>query len=445
MDILFLIIGLAVGAALGWFIGKSSSADSSAERQERDEKEREIEKEFVRKDRFEDLQKNLQKTENELDEKQDEFVTLNRDIALWQERHNGLQEKLDSQKEEVDKLQEKFKNDFKVLAQEILDKNSQKFTDHNKSQIDTILNPFKEKLESFEKKVDDNFEKGQLERTSLKTEVKMLADLNKTIEKEAHNLTKALKGDVKVQGNWGEVILERILEKSGLQKDREYFVQNTISSEDGKIFRPDVIVHLPDEKKVIIDAKVSLVAYEKFSSADDLSEQKVHLKEHINSIKAHVKGLSDKNYQNLYGIDGLDFVLLFIPIEGAFSAALQTDNSLFNEAFDKNVILVSTSTLLATLKTIASIWKQEYQNQNAVEIARQGGALYDKFVNFSEDLISLGKQMNTARGSYENAMNKLVEGKGNLVSRAEKMQNLGLKVSKKMNAKLLDRASQDGE
>ncbi len=438
MDILFLGIGLLLGVALGWFIGKNASAKAKDD-------DTDFEKDFVRKDRFEDLQKKLEKAQNELDEKQDEYVALNRELALWQERYKGLQEKLDTQKQEIDKLQEKFKNDFKVLAQEILDKNSQKFTEHNKTQIDTILNPFKEKLNSFEKTVEENFEKGQIERNSLKTEVKVLAELNKSIEKEAHNLTKALKGDVKTQGNWGEVVLERILEKSGLQKDREYYVQNSITTDDGKIFRPDVIVHLPDDKKVIIDAKVSLVAYERFSSAEEPEQQKVHLKDHINSIKAHVKGLSDKNYQNLYGIDGLDFVLLFIPIEGAFSAAIQSDNSLFQEAFDRNIILVSTSTLLATLKTISSIWKQEYQNQNAIEIARQGGALYDKFVNFSEDLISLGKQMNTARGTYENAMNKLVDGKGNLVSRAEKMNNLGLKASKRLNAKLLDRAEQDEE
>jgi DNA recombination protein RmuC len=292
--------------------------------------------------------------------------------------------------------------------------------------------------------VDDNYEKGQKERITLKTEVKNLIDMNEKLSKDANNLTKALKGDVKTQGNWGEVILERILEKSGLVKDREYYVQNSLTSEDGKLYRPDVIIHLPDNKKVIIDSKVSLVAYEKFSSSENTEDQKTHLKQHILSIKAHIKGLSDKNYQNLYGVDGLDFVLLFIPIEGAFSAALQADNSLFQEAFDKNVVLVSTSTLLATLKTIASIWKQEYQNQNAVEIARQGGDLYDKFVNFSEDLITLGKQLNTAKGTYDGAMNKLSEGKGNLVSRSEKMRKLGLKTSKQMNQKLADRSMDNG-
>lgn len=437
MDIVFLLIGLAVGALVGWLIGKNKSNENQAP-------EVDLENDFVRKERFEDLKKSEEKLSLDLDEKQDELVSLSKEVVVWQERYAALEENLKSQKEESEKLQEKFKNDFKVLAQEILDKNSKSFTEHNKKEIDFILNPFKEKLQSFEKKVDDNYEKGQKERITLKAEVKNLIDMNEKLSKDATNLTKALKGDVKTQGNWGEVILERILEKSGLVKDREYYVQNSLTSENGKLYRPDVIIHLPDNKKVIIDSKVSLVAYEKFSTADDLEEQKSHLKQHIVSIKAHVKGLSDKNYQNLYGVDGLDFVLLFIPIEGAFSAALQADNSLFQEAFDKNVVLVSTSTLLATLKTIASIWKQEYQNQNAVEIARQGGDLYDKFVNFSDDLITLGKQLNTAKGTYDGAMNKLSEGKGNLVSRSEKMRKLGLKTSKQMNQKLADRSADNG-
>ena len=437
MDIVFLLIGLAVGALVGWLIGKNKSNENQAP-------EVDLENDFVRKERFEDLKKSEEKLSLDLDEKQDELVSLSKEVVVWQERYAALEENLKSQKEESEKLQEKFKNDFKVLAQEILDKNSKSFTEHNKKEIDFILNPFKEKLQSFEKKVDDNYEKGQKERITLKAEVKNLIDMNEKLSKDATNLTKALKGDVKTQGNWGEVILERILEKSGLVKDREYYVQNSLTGENGKLYRPDVIIHLPDNKKVIIDSKVSLVAYEKFSTADDLEEQKSHLKQHIVSIKAHVKGLSDKNYQNLYGVDGLDFVLLFIPIEGAFSAALQADNSLFQEAFDKNVVLVSTSTLLATLKTIASIWKQEYQNQNAVEIARQGGDLYDKFVNFSDDLITLGKQLNTAKGTYDGAMNKLSEGKGNLVSRSEKMRKLGLKTSKQMNQKLADRSADNG-
>ena len=437
MDIVFLIIGLAAGALIGWLLGKNQSNVNRA-------LDIDLENDFVRKERFEDLKKSEEKLSTELNEKQDELINSSKEVVAWQERFSALEENLKSQKEESEKLQEKFKNDFKVLAQEILDKNSKSFTEHNKKEIDVILSPFKEKLQSFEKKVDDNYEKGQKERITLKTEVKNLIDMNEKLSKDATNLTKALKGDVKTQGNWGEVILERILEKSGLVKDREYHVQNSLTSDDGKLYRPDVIIHLPDNKKVIIDSKVSLVAYEKFSSSENTEDQKAHLKQHILSIKAHIKGLSDKNYQNLYGVDGLDFVLLFIPIEGAFSAALQADNSLFQEAFDKNVVLVSTSTLLATLKKIASIWKQEYQNQNAVEIARQGGDLYDKFVGFSEDLITLGKQLNTAKGTYDGAMNKLSEGKGNLVSRSEKMRKLGLKTSKNMNQKLVDRSSDNG-
>lgn len=437
MDIVFLLIGLAVGALIGWLLGKNKGNANQAS-------EVDLETDFVRKERYDDLKQSEAKLNLEVSEKQEELFTSSKEVVIWRERYASLKEKLNSQKEESEKLQEKFKNDFKVLAQEILDKNSKSFTEHNKKEIDVILNPFKEKLQSFEKKVDDNYEKGQKERITLKAEVKNLIDMNEKLSKDASNLTKALKGDVKTQGNWGEVILERILEKSGLVKDREYHVQNSLTSEDGKLYRPDVIIHLPDDKKVIIDSKVSLVAYEKFSSAENTEDQKAHLKQHILSIKAHIKGLSDKNYQNLYGVDGLDFVLLFIPIEGAFSAALQGDNSLFQEAFDKNVVLVSTSTLLATLKTIASIWKQEYQNQNAVEIARQGGDLFDKFVGFSEDLITLGKQLNTAKGTYDGAMNKLSEGKGNLVSRSEKMRKLGLKTTKQMNKKLVDRALESG-
>ena len=432
MDIVFLLIGLSAGAAIGWLIGKNTKASNTPEV--------DLEKDYVRKERFEDLKKAEEKTSAKLNAAQEDLLDKSNAVVSWKERYTSLEEKLNTQKAELESLQEKFKNEFKVLAQEILNKNSKSFAEHNKKEIDVILAPFKEKLQSFEKKVEDNYEKGQKERITLKAEVKNLIDMNEKLSKDAVNLTKALKGDVKTQGNWGEVILERILEKSGLVKDREYYVQNSLTSEDGKTYRPDVIVHLPDEKRVIIDSKVSLVAYEKFSSAEDNEERNAHLKQHIVSIKAHVKGLSDKKYQNLYGIDGLDFVLLFIPIEGAFSAALQADNGLFQEAFDKNVVLVSTSTLLATLKTIASIWKQEHQNQNALEIARQGGDLYDKFVGFSDDLVTLGKQMNTAKGTYEGAMNKLVEGKGNLVSRAEKMRKLGLKTSKQINKKLADRS-----
>ncbi len=438
MDIVFLFLGVLLGGVIGWLFGKNKSKSNTIEQNEIDLK-------YVAKERFTDVQQRLQETENGKQNAERRINELSAELAAWEEKHRGLETKLTEQKEELEKLQETFKNDFKVLAQDILDKNSQTFKQQNKEQISIILSPFKDKLESFEKKVEETYEKGQKDTISLKTEVKGLMDLNERLSKEATNLTKALKGDVKTQGNWGEVILERILEKSGLVKNSEYFVQNSLTTEDGKRYQPDVIIRLPEEKNVIVDSKVSLVAYERFANSEDLDEQQAALKQHLLSIKQHVKGLSEKNYQNLYGVDGLDFVLLFIPIEGAFTAAVQADNALFQDAFDKNVVIVSTSTLLATLRTIASIWKQEKQTQNAIEIARQGGLLYDKFVAFSEDLISLGRQMDTAKGSYEKAMNKLYSGNGNLINRTESLRKLGLKTTKQLDKKLIDKAQADAE
>lgn len=434
MDIITLVIGIALGAVIGYLIGKVLKPGE--ETLEKDEKSISI-------DRYNDLQNHLNTIQQEKNNAEIEVIRLNTELSKWTERHEQMELRLKEQKGELGQLQEKFKNDFKVLAQEILEKTGHTFKEQNKEQIGTILAPFKEKLENFEKKVEETYEKGKAETISLKSEVKMLSEQSAKLSKDAENLTNALKSDVKTQGNWGEVILERILEKSGLSKNQEYFIQNSITTEDGKRFQPDVIIKLPDDKNVIVDSKVSLIAYERFSSTENAEEQQAHLKEHISSIKAHVKGLSDKNYQSLYGIDGLDFVLLFIPIEGAFSAAVQYDNTLFQDAFDKNVVIVSTSTLLATLRTIASIWKQEKQTQNAIEIARQGGALYDKFVGLTDDLLNLGKQMDTAKKSYEGAMNKITSGSGNLIKRAEDLRKLGLKTSKQIEQKLIDKADQE--
>lgn len=434
MDLVTLVIGIAVGIIIGWLIGKVFKSENQNDVADEN---------TISLDRFNDLQNHLITINTAKGKAEEEVIRLNSELSKWTERHEQLEQRLKEQKGELGELQEKFKNDFKVLAQEILEKTGNTFKEQNKEQIGTILAPFKEKLENFEKKVEETYEKGKAETISLKSEVKMLSEQSAKLSKDAENLTNALKSDVKAQGNWGEVILERILEKSGLSKNQEYFIQNSITTEDGKRFQPDVIIKLPDDKNVIVDSKVSLVAYERFSSAETTEEQQAHLKEHIASIKAHVKGLSDKNYQGLYGIDGLDFVLLFIPIEGAFSAAVQYDNTLFQDAFDKNVVIVSTSTLLATLRTIASIWKQEKQTQNAIEIARQGGALYDKFAGLMEDLLNLGKQMDTAKKSYEGAMNKISSGSGNLIKRAEDLRKLGLKTSKQIEQKLIDKADHE--
>jgi len=434
MDFVSLLIGLIIGAVIGYLLVKTKQPKPGLGPDD-------INLNYVAKERFADVSDRNARLEREAETKSQIINSLSTEVAVWQQKHQATETRLAEQKAELEVLQERFKNDFKVLAQDILDRNSKIFKEQNSDQINTILSPFKEKLQSFEKKVEETYEKGQKETVSLKTEVTQLMKLNEKLSQDASNLTKALKGDVKMQGNWGEVILESILERSGLTKNQEYFIQESYTTEDGKRYQPDVVVKLPDNKNVIVDAKVSLVAYERYSSAENADEQAKFLKEHILSIKNHIRGLSDRNYQNLYGLEGLDFVLLFVPIEGAFTAAIQTDNALFQEAFDRNVVVVSTSTLLATLRTINSIWKHEKQTQNALEIARQGADLYDKFQSFTEDMIKLGNQMDTAKKSYADAMNKLSQGRGNLIARTENMRKLGLQTTKQLDQKLLNRAT----
>jgi DNA recombination protein RmuC len=295
-----------------------------------------------------------------------------------------------------------------------------------------LLSPLKEKIQVFEKKVEDTYEKGLKDQTDLKAELKKLHDLNLKISDEANNLTRALKGDVKKQGNWGEMILERILERSGLTEGREYQKQESVLSENGQRFQPDVVIHLPDQKHIVVDSKVSLVAYERLVNCDNEKDRMIHVKEHLMSVRSHIKILSEKHYQHAQGFNSPDFVLLFIPIESSFSIAVQEDQDLFSYAWDNKVVIVSPSTLLATLRTIASIWQQENQNRNALEIARQSGALYDKFVGFIEDMESIGKSIDSTRKNYEMATNKLFTGSGNLVKRAENIKKLGAKTTKEL-------------
>jgi DNA recombination protein RmuC len=301
-----------------------------------------------------------------------------------------------------------------------------------------MLNPLKEKIMTFEKKVDDTYQKGLKDQTDLRAELKKLYDLNSRISEEANNLTRALKSDSKKQGNWGEIVLERVLERSGLVKGQEYETQVMAKDEEGKSIYPDVIVKLPDNKHIIVDSKVSLVAYEAFVNEDDSDKKDNYLKQHVDSIKTHVKGLSEKNYQNASLFDSPDFVLLFMPIESAFSAAIQADLSLFQFAWDKKIVIVSPTTLLATLRTIESIWKHEKQTQNAIEIARQGGALYDKFEGFVSDLAKIGSNLDTTRKNYDAAMNKLKTGKGNLLRSTEKLRELGAKATKALPESIFD-------
>ncbi len=345
------------------------------------------------------------------------------------------------QKDEVEKLQEKFTKEFENLANKILDEKSNKFTEQNKENMKNILSPLQDKIQLFEKKVEDTHKESIDYHAALRQQILGLKEMNLQMSKETLNLTKALKGDSKMQGNWGELILERVLEKSGLEKDREYFVQQSHTTENGQRVFPDVVINLPDGKKMIVDSKVSLTAYEKYINEEDDSLRIGFLKEHVNSIKRHVEQLGDKNYQDLYQIESPDFVLLFIPLEPAFALASNEDTTLYNKAFEKNIVIVTPSTLLATLRTIDSMWTNQKQQENAFEIARQAGALYDKFEGFVADLIKIGKKIDESKVEYQGAMNKLVDGSGNLIKRVENLKKMGAKAQKSLPENILNRAS----
>jgi DNA recombination protein RmuC len=337
-------------------------------------------------------------------------------------------------------LQEKFTKEFENLANKILEEKTNKFTEQNKENMKTILSPLQEKIQLFEKKVDDTHKESIDYHAALRQQILGLREMNDKMSKETINLTKALKGDSKMQGNWGELVLERVLEKSGLEKGREYEVQQSFTNEEGSRILPDVIINLPDGKKMVVDSKVSLTAYERFVNEEDEDAKATFLKEHVNSVKRHVDQLSDKNYQDIYEMESPDFVLLFIPIEPAFALALNEDNTLYNKAFEKNIVIVTPSTLLATLRTIDSMWTNQKQQENAIEIARQAGALYDKFEGFVGDLVKIGKKMDEAKVEYGSAMNKLVEGKGNLVTSVEKLKKMGAKAKKALPENIIKRA-----
>jgi DNA recombination protein RmuC len=347
------------------------------------------------------------------------------------------------QKEEVEKLQEKFTKEFENLANKIMEEKSMKFTEQNKENMKNILSPLQEKIHLFEKKVEDTHKESIDYHAALRQQILGLREMNEQMSKETVNLTKALKGDSKMQGNWGELVLERVLEKSGLEKDREYFMQQSHTSEDGNRVYPDVVINLPDGKKMIVDSKVALTAYERYINEDDDVLKLGFLKEHVNSIRRHVEQLGEKNYHDLYHMESPDFVLLFIPIEPAFAIALNEDTALYNKAFEKNIVIVTPSTLLATLRTIDSMWTNQKQQENAIEIARQAGALYDKFEGFVSDLIRLGNKIKDSKTEYDNAMNKLVEGKGNLLTSVEKLKKMGAKAKKSLPESILKRAESE--
>ena len=347
------------------------------------------------------------------------------------------QEKVEEQKLEIKNNQEKFNKDFELIASRILEEKTNKFTEQNRTNLDILLNPLKENIKAFEEKVDLVYKTEAGERNILQGIITQLMDLNKTMSLETQNLTKALKGDNKKQGNWGEMILERVLERSGLIRDQEYRIQTSLQTTEGSRFQPDVVIDLPDDKHLIIDAKVSLIAYERLVNCENEEDTDLFTRQHITSIRNHVSGLSSKNYSELYKINSPDFVMLFIPIESCFCIAVQKDAELFNFAWDKRVVIVSPSTLLATLRTIASIWKQEKQNRNVMEIARLSGEMYDKFVGFIGDMDGIGKNLKQSQDAYDKALNKLSSGRGNLTVTAEKIKKLGAKTGKQLDQKFI--------
>ncbi|RVU91948.1 DNA recombination protein RmuC [Flavobacterium columnare] len=356
---------------------------------------------------------------------------------------DNLLERNKEQKQEVEQLQEKFTKEFENLANKILEEKSTKFTEQNKENIKNLLSPLQDKIQNFEKKVEDTHKESIDYHAALRQQILGLREMNAQMSKETLNLTKALKGDSKMQGNWGELVLERVLEKSGLEKGREYEVQQSFTNDEGQRLQPDVVINLPDGKKMIVDSKVTLTAYERFVNEENETLKEQYLKEHVLSLKRHVEQLGEKNYHDLYKIESPDFVLLFVPIEPAFALALQEDATLYNKAFERNIVIVTPSTLLATLRTIDSMWTNQKQQENAYEIARQAGALYDKFEGFVQDLIKIGKRMDEAKNEYSGAMNKLIEGKGNLITSVEKLKKMGAKAKKSLPEAIINRAEQN--
>jgi DNA recombination protein RmuC len=399
-----------------------------------------LDTDYIKKEYYQELK-------HKLDEKEDALIQLNRELSQAQQQKQTLEERLKEHKQEIEELQQHFRHEFRNLANEILEEKSKKFVEINQDRIGNILDPLKEKIKEFEKKVSETYEKESREKISLESEVKRLIELNKRVSEDASKLARALKGDSKIQGDWGEAQLEMILEKAGLQKNLHYQKQPSFKTNAGKLKRPDYIINLPEDKHLVLDSKVSLTAYENYYNAEEVDKQKEYLKSHLASLNKHIQDLAAKNYQTLYEINPPDYVLMFVPLEGALNIALREDVDLFEKALDKNIVLVSTSTLLATLRTISFMWKQENQKKHVNEIARQSGALYDKFVGFLEDMNAVGDKLDEAKSKYAGAMNKLATStrKGDtIIGRMEKIRKLGANTTKSIPGNLLDQGKNTG-
>tara|TARA_B100001013_G_scaffold342560_1_gene268694 strand:+ start:760 stop:2103 length:1344 start_codon:yes stop_codon:yes gene_type:complete len=397
-------------------------------------------KNYVSKDLYEVEKSRLESVEKEIKEKDNLIIDLNSEIAKKDENLSNLNVRLDEEKKRLKEQHDHLKTEFENLANEILEKKSEKFVKQNKENLDKILDPLGEKIKSFEKSVQEKYENELKGRTGLKEQINNLTELNQQLSADAVNLTNALKGDSKTQGDWGEFRLEVLLEKSGLEKGIHFEMQVSLEDEEGNRKQPDCVVILPENRNLIIDSKVSLTAYEQFVNAENEEEKPLFLKKHSDSIKSHIKELAKKDYPKLYSINSPNYVLMFVPIEPAMTLAFQNDVDLYNFALSKNIILVSTTTLIATMSTVSYMWQQESQKKNVLEIARQSGALYDKFCNFVDDLKGIGKSIEQSSKKYDDAMNKLSSGKGNLIKRTETIKKLGAKTTKSLPQEFIDKS-----
>ncbi|MFM9007443.1 MAG: DNA recombination protein RmuC [Bacteroidota bacterium] len=433
-ELVYLLVGLVIGSGLTFFVLRRMSGNPTIQLNLEDEK-----RFAVLTHRAEDLQSRLEKEQSALNSLREELNQAHQARVRAEKGAEDVALRLEEHRSELEQVRAQMKEQFAAIASDVVMRNANRIQDEHKSRLEDVLNPLRERIERFEQQVTKTNEDRMKEHVDLRAELNQLQTLNRTIGDEARNLVSALKGQTKIQGNWGEMILERILESSGLVKGREYQVQASFLTEDGKRLQPDVVLNLPENRSIVIDSKVSLIAYERYCNSSDEAERIVLLREHMNSLRKHIKDLSGKNYQGMYALNTLDFVLLFVPIEPAFSLAVEHDAELFNEAFKHNIVIVTTSTLLATLRTIASIWRIEHQNKNAIEIARQSGDLYDKFCMLIDEMIIVGKKLQDAQTAYEETMKRLHTGNGNLIARTERLKKLGAKTHKQINPKLIER------
>jgi len=436
MEYILALSALIIGFLVAWFLSSKKLTEQRATSDTNEKKmlQLQTEAETQRSVALENLRnktEELLRIQQELTQQQEIANNRGMELAAQKTSNENLAEKLENQKSEIENLQKRLTTEFENIATKILKERSDEFSVSNHKNLSEILNPLKERILNFEKKVDETYDKELRDKISLREEVRKLTELNTRVSEEANNLTKALKGDVKKQGNWGEVILERVLERSGLTKGQEYEREEVVDGADMSIQRPDVIIHLPDNKHIVIDSKVSLVAYERLMSAETEDQRVAYLRDHISSLRSHVKLLSEKNYQNAQNLNTPDFVLMFLPIEASFSVAVQGDSEIFAYAWERKIVIVSPTTLLATLRTISSIWKQENQTKNAQEIARLSGALYDKFIGFAEDMVKIKANIDRTSNAYDDAMKKMKEGNGNIIRTAEKIKELGAKTGNK--------------